>query len=97
MILHYYDIDGNPIEMLEWAELFEDDSYKRVALDEIGDVQVSTVWLGLDHNWADGPPIIFETMVFGGDMDQCMQRYSTKEAALQGHQLLVDHIRGGNG
>ncbi|WP_166903861.1 hypothetical protein [Mycobacterium sp. DL440] len=34
------------------------------------EVVVSTVWLGLNHSFTDdGPPIIFETMVFGGVHD----------------------------
>ena len=33
----------------------------------IGNVRVSTIFLGLDHNvFGDRPPELFETMVFGG-------------------------------
>lgn len=28
------------------------------------DYRVSTVFLGIDHNWGEGPPLLFETMVF---------------------------------
>jgi hypothetical protein len=51
------------------------------------------VWLGLDHNWGDGPPLIFETMIFDQRLDKdyvfhdlYMDRYATEEAALAGHQ-----------
>jgi hypothetical protein len=39
---------------------------QRVAFDKLDNgVEVSTVWLGLDHNWVEGRrPLIFETMLF---------------------------------
>lgn len=60
-----YDREGRPIDMWTWARLHADHEYRRVAEDLVGDIWVSTVWLGLDHNWMPGGrPIIFETMVF---------------------------------
>ena len=58
---------------------------------------VSTVFLGLDHNWDDGPPHLFETMIFfhGGKRhyaDIYQRRYSTWDEALAGHQLVVKHF-----
>ena len=89
--VRYYDIDGQPITMDEWAERFKDN---RVALEERGDVSVSTVWLGLDHQYGDGPPLIFETMIFGGEHDQDQWRYSTREGALAGHAAAVALVFG---
>ena len=52
---------------LEWARTFEQQS-RHVAESFIGDVRVSTTFLGLDHNFfGDGPPLLFETMIFGAD------------------------------
>jgi hypothetical protein len=55
---------------------------------------VSTVFLGLDHNYdSTGPPILFETMVFAereGFDDQDMERYATFEEAVQGHRDMVE-------
>jgi len=87
----YYDLDGSPLELMEWARLFELRSEPaggwRIALDEGIGVCVSTVWLGLDHNYSPaGPPLIFETMIFGGEHDQYQERYSTKEEAIEGHK-----------
>lgn len=65
----YYRRDGTPIrEMLTWARLFDNPEYSRVAETILEDgTRISTIWLGLDHNWFDqGPPIIFETVVFSG-------------------------------
>lgn len=57
--------------------------------------RVSTIWLGLDMgvglNWA--PPLIFETMVFGGPLDGFVCRYYTEAQARRGHQLAVQLVR----
>jgi hypothetical protein len=61
---------------------------------------VSTVWLGLDHSWGQGPPLIFETMVFGYGhdrghkllwdySDKFCARYSTLAEAKEGHKIVV--------
>ena len=44
----------------------------------------------LDHP-GDGPPLIFETMVFQaeGFDEQDMERYSTLEDAIAGHKRMV--------
>lgn len=90
----YYDIDGNPLELLDWARLFEDDEYKRIAATHVGDVWISTVWLGLNHSpWGHGPPVIFETMIFPEQEYQV--RTSTKEAALAEHDQAVAYVESG--
>jgi hypothetical protein len=45
---------------------------------------VSTVFLGIDHGFGDDP-ILFETMVFGGEYDGIQKRYSTWDEAVEGH------------
>ena len=58
---------------------------------------VSTVWLGLDHGFGmGGPPLIFETMIFGdhGVSDHGQWRYSTEQAARQGHAEAVFLAKG---
>jgi hypothetical protein len=53
-------------------------------------VEVSTVFLGIDHNYTDeGPPILFETMIFGGRLSDWQRRYATWEQAEQGHRAAV--------
>ena len=91
----YYDRECRPLTMMEWASRIGDRDYKRVAWTEVGAYQVSTVWLGLNHNWnPDGPPLIFETMVFGGgNHDLDMDRYSTLAGALAGHEQTCLLIR----
>ena len=87
----YYDRQGLPIEMLEWATIFEDPEYKQIRVTELPDGrEVSTVWLGMNHNFHGGPPLIFETMVFPAADYQ--ERYSTEAEAIAGHEALVAEL-----
>jgi len=72
-----------------------DSSWWKLGDTVVGKVNVSTVWLGLDHQWGDGPPLIFETMVFGGrgKLADAQQRYATREQALAGHAEMVRAVR----
>jgi hypothetical protein len=60
--------DGDPSSAcLTWGHMFEAE-HNRVAWDELPDgSHLSTVWLGMDHALGLGPPLIFETMRFGGE------------------------------
>lgn len=88
-----------PAELMQWArwmELSRADNSFRVAETMVGDLWVSTVFLGLDHRFVgDGPPIVFETMVFSGEhgYDENMARYCTYDEALDGHNTLVASLR----
>lgn len=67
----YYDRDGNPMPDDWWDKKKHGDkaiqwgTERRVARTVVGDITVSTVWLGLNHDYTGGSPIIFETMTFG--------------------------------
>jgi len=52
-------------------------------------VRVCTAFLGVDVNFADGAPVLFETVVFGGPYDWELYRYCTWEEAQQGHAAVV--------
>ena len=83
----YYNEAGQPITQAEGLELFGAFNNARVvASDKRDDVHVSTVHLVIDHSFGDGPPLIFETMIFGGEHDQYQERYSTREQAEEGHR-----------
>ena len=62
-----------------------------VGLDEVGDDRVSTVFLGINHNYFGGCPLLWETMVFP-DGEVC-QRYSTYEEAMIGHREMVESLQ----
>jgi len=83
--------EPNPSTWASWLEATD----RKVASTMIGDISVSTVFLGVDHNFhSDGPPILFETMVFGEYEDgNDMDRYSTWEEAEAGHKMMVDTVK----
>lgn len=93
---YYYDKNGKPLNMIQWGELFQNPDYKIVKRDQIGDVKVYTVWLGMDHGFLNELPIIFETMVFGGEFDQYQERYATEQEALAGHKKIVGRVNAHN-
>jgi len=96
------------VDLLTWAEWFET-ANRRVALNKIGIrlqsragkksgkdkvLRVSTVFLGLDHNYGEGPPHIFETMVLDDrGHGYTMARCSTYEEAEEQHRQMVEHVR----
>lgn len=87
-----YDKDGSPLTLLQWAAKLETPHYSHVALDKIGVVTISTQWLGLDHRFGgDGPPLIFETAIFGSDRQRLDGggRTSTIKKALAMHAAEV--------
>lgn len=56
---------------------------------------VSTVFLGLDHSFSeDAEPLLFETLVFDGEFDGDMERYSTWDEAVKGHADMVKRCGG---
>ncbi len=83
-------------DLLAWARWFEK-ADRRVAQTEVGEqAKVSTVFLGLDHrfNESEGDaPVLWETMVFGGPMDQEQERYATRDEALAGHVRMAGRVR----
>lgn len=92
----YYVLHGTkalPVgDMFEWARAFE--KPRIVKQTTIKGVFISTVFLGLDHNYySSGPPLIFESMVFGGKLDLETRRYSTYEQAQEGHAVLVAAVK----
>lgn len=96
----YYARNGDEITLEQWAMSRETEH--RVALTDVGPYVVSTVWLGLDHSFGGGRPVIFETMVFAADdwegesaglSEFDMLRYCTLEEAQQGHEEMVTVVR----
>jgi len=94
--MHYIEKDGKPVEVedvLEWAKWFET-ADRHVAITELDNCKVSTVFLGTDYNFSgSGPPVIYETLVFGGPLDNAMDRYCTREEALKGHEAMVSKVK----
>jgi hypothetical protein len=83
--------EGEPVpepDLLTWAKWFEK-ANRHVAKDKVGDASVSTVFLGLDHAFGDRPPVLWETMIFGGPHDGYQERYTSRADAILGHAKAV--------
>lgn len=102
----WYRLEGKipvPIELCELIKMGGMESANRIIKQEtIGELWVSTVFLMLDHSFSDGPPDLFETMIFTAARDErgrpqasvdYQERYSTWELALEGHERAVKWAR----
>jgi len=52
-------------------------------------VTVYTSFLGIDHNYCGGEPILFETWVDGGRQDSELIRYCTFDDAIANHNRII--------
>ncbi len=85
----YYTLDGHkavPTDMAGWMKIFRSPA-RFVAKSEINGSTVSTVFLGLDHSFGGGPPMIFETMILSGPHADYQTRCSTWEEAEEMHRV----------
>lgn len=96
----YYILDGRDVvkvDLMTWAKWFENFQERMIAQDTIGPFFVSTMFLGIDHRFCgNGPPIVFETMVFDirdKHQEYGQARYCTIEQAEAGHQRYLDQAR----
>lgn len=89
--------DGAIVEtfdVIKWADNFER-ADRIIRSHWFGDIHVSTVFLGLDHDHSldpDAPPVLFETMIFGGQLDTYQDRYATEAEAIKGHRAALRAI-----
>jgi len=75
----------------EWSAAFDMIEQRRVAWDDVGNMQVSIVFLGTDHGFGMGKlPVLWETMIFGlPNEEEYQERYTSRKDALAGHQQAV--------
>ncbi|MFQ5591315.1 MAG: hypothetical protein ACE5FM_00025 [Methyloligellaceae bacterium] len=101
----YYILENDvPVlqpDVIKWRTWCEEQkasgrNWWRVASDVVGASTISTVFLGIDHQFGDGPPILYETMVFGGPCNEECRRYHTKEEALIGHAAMLAVVNAAN-
>jgi len=92
MKIRWYILDANhhpvPASLMEWAEFLGDEKNRTVNWTQVtSQVHVSTIFLGIDlRPFGNGPPLLFETMIFGGALDRHMWRCSSWDDAEAGHQ-----------
>lgn len=97
MLFEHYvlDADGNPQpehDRTRWREWFET-ADRILKQDWIGSVWVSTVFLGIDHNWFEIPPLLWESMAVSDGEVLEQDRYSTRPEALAGHEAMAARVR----
>lgn len=104
------DEAGNPVQepdILKWGKWFEKGE-RRVKRTQVGELEVSTVFLATDYQFGDGEPILYETMTFVAkpvteelagkkrtfhkSVDNYGDRYHTKQEALDGHERIVKQV-----
>lgn len=74
-----------------WGEFMETQD-RVVKKTEFGDIHISTVFIGLNHSLEDNKILLFETLVFKGPLDSEMERYTTWEEALAGHEKMEQRV-----
>lgn len=94
-------------DLMEWAEWLERERRHWQLTHWIAGVRVSTVFLGLDHAFGFGPPVLWETMVFDHNqmreyetfgrlesfpLDTEQHRHLSREDAYLFHQQKVEEI-----
>jgi len=95
---YIYDENHKPIpvkDSLEAYKWIEENPYRKI----VGSTRfpsgtrVSTVFLTLDHGWGENKnPVLWETMIFGGNEDQFQERYESFDEAVLGHLAAVKRV-----
>jgi FKBP-type peptidyl-prolyl cis-trans isomerase 2 len=81
-----------PCSMEEFSRADLSINKRRVAFTKINNIEISTVFLGINHGFG-GKDLWFETMIFGGfhddDGELYQERYETWQEAEEGHLRAV--------
>jgi len=101
--MRYYTLNslGDPVpepDLARWS-IWMNSADRHVAKDEIDGVCISTVFLGLDHNYfGEGLPVLWETMIFSHGrswaegLDEYQQWYTSLADAKAGHKEAVGKL-----
>ena len=93
----FYDREGKPLELLDWARKYEDGEYRQVALTRVAGGAISTIWIGFNQGLSlqPGPHHLYETALLGKeDAVEILGRWDTEAEAQEGHGFAVA-ARGG--
>lgn len=100
MFDNYYILDGKDVKQASFEEYLDwlcHDPDRHVGNTDVGNFWVSTVFLTRNHQFHEGPPLFYETMVFSRDPttgkvdfeELYMDRCSTYEEAVAMHEKAV--------
>lgn len=96
--LYTLDSSGQPIPCDDsvawsrWFESFHNRQVRTTVLHAKGhpEFRLSTIFLGIDHAWGGGPPVLWETMVLDAPDDNDRQaRFTSRVSALLYHDLML--------
>lgn len=103
MLMYMLNDAGEPElceDYLAWALWFEDGEQRFVAEDCVSardgrsKVRVSTMFIGIDTSLGSiKPPLLWETMVFGGAMHRFCERHGSLADAVDKHQKTVAAVK----
>jgi len=93
----YFKLNGKevvPATQDEFCEMWRG-SERFLQQTPVGDMTVSTVFLGLDHGFGGEHGIFFETMILNapGKLMDFQVRYSTYDEAMRGHREALRRAR----
>ncbi len=88
----FWDRDGCPMELLDWAKAFGDVPGRTLALTQVDDTSIITVWLGVDED-DEVPPRIFGSIAMTSGEYHDEIRACTQAEAMEAHARLVQRCR----
>ena len=92
---HYILVENRPVrvyDMMEWLDFFS--SGERVlGFSRVNGIRISTIFMGLDNSFGAAPePLVFETMIMGGDNHGYIKRCATYDEAIVLHREIVEFV-----
>lgn len=97
----FYRLDENKIAVAitqeEWmaSNILMSPDERRVDKTIVDDVTISTVFMSVNAQPGIEHPLLFETMIMGGNNDGVQEQYSTWDEAVAGHNLWVRRVAAG--
>jgi hypothetical protein len=89
-------VEKDPAKWMRWM----DQNDRVLAAEGVGrQAVIRTMFTGQDeserhvYDYAAKKPLLFETTVFGGELDACQARYADKKSALEGHAKMVERVK----
>ena len=90
------DGKGEPIvqcDLMAWGNWYQN-ADRNVCRSEAGDVTISTIFTGRDQASGTGPPVLWEVLVIGGNLDGEMDRCTGgRQQAKEMHARMVERVK----
>ena len=86
------DSSGEPARSFDpvaFGIFIDDHARLNVADDAVGDTEILTVFLAVDHGTEPEAPVLWETTIFRTGATMVFNRYGSRAEAVAGHALAV--------